>query len=403
MRLQKNHRPGHAVTQPDFPSLSDLIEPPDLTDGVAKRRPPPSFPGPLDDLLDHIADEADDAPSGPPPDDIPDDSCPWGDCCAGWDGPVHRILDWREIERVYTTRTARLAATDKTRTTEVMEVFRSRGERRKLATIPTQWRAQLDDLYLRFPNFSKVIDYLRAAYALAERENGVPQLTPLLLDGPPGVGKSFFAAEYAKLLGSGFVTVRLEAAQTAAALTGSEEHWGNTKPGQLFNVLIERDFANPVIFVDEIDKHAGGVHDPLRGLFALLEPGTAQRFADASYPWVTLDASQVLWVCTSNDANVLPAPILDRLRRFAIAAPTVEQMRQLVQRMYEDLLADLPSVRTIELSSDAAERLVRLSPRRIRQVLREAIGYALYEGRQQVLERDVPVEGVERKRVGFLP
>lgn len=343
-------------------------------------------------------------PESTPP--IPDDSCSWGDCCLGWEGPVWCIVDWREIERVFAARVARVSYADNKRMTSVMATFRARGEYRKLATIRQDWRSRLCALERDFPNFGDVVDYLRGAYAMAEKEDGVPRLSPLLLDGPPGVGKSLFATAFAELLGSGMVTVHMEAAQTASALTGSEEHWGNTKPGQLFNILVEQDFANPVVFIDEIDKAADGEHDPLMGLFALLEPGTASRFADLSYPWVTLDASRVLWVCTSNDADTLPAPILDRLRCFAIAPPTEQQARRIVQKIYANIVVETPSAAAIRLSRSAVDALVTLSPRRIQHALREAIGRAMYDGRKRVLERDIPLEvdvGVDTKRIGFLP
>lgn len=337
---------------------------------------------------------------------IPDDSCSWGDCCLGWEGPVWRVVDWREIERVFATRVARVGYADNKRMTSVMATFRARGEYRKLATISQDWRSCLHMLEQDFPNFGDVVDYLRGAYAVAEKEDGVPRLSPILLDGPPGVGKSLFATAFAELLGSGMVTVHMEAAQTASALTGSEEHWGNTKPGQLFNALVEQDFANPTVFIDEIDKAADGEHDPLMGLFALLEPSTASRFTDLSYPWVTLDARRVLWMCTSNKADTLPAPILDRLRRFDIAPPTARQARSIVQKIYANIVSETPSAAAIGLSRAAVDVLVTLSPRRIQHALREAIGRVMYDGRKRILERDIPVEAdvvVDAKRIGFLP
>lgn len=48
----------------------------------------------------------------------------------------------------------------------------------------------------RFPNFKGVVEDVRRAAALARLAPGAPlNMSPVLLDGPPGIGKSKFASE----------------------------------------------------------------------------------------------------------------------------------------------------------------------------------------------------------------
>ena len=74
----------------------------------------------------------------------------------------------------------------------------------------------------------------------------------------------------------------------------------------MFETLVDGQYANPVMVVDEIDK-AGGEHayDPLGALYSLLEHDTAGNFTD-EFAEVPIDASQVIWVATANDDRAHP-------------------------------------------------------------------------------------------------
>ena len=190
-------------------------------------------------------------------------------------------------------------------------------------------------------------------------------------------------------------------------MSGSDEHWGNTKTGAVFNALIEADYANPVFFLDEIDKAFEGEHDPLMSLYALLEGTTAKAFTDSSFPWLPgIDASRIVWICTCNDIEAVPAPLLDRMRRFDIAVPSAKQGRQIVQVMLKRLVDQLPvKFKDMQLTSGAVNALTALSPRQAQAALLEAVGTAAYRNRRRVSVRDVALGNQTVRsapRIGFL-
>ncbi|HYG35866.1 MAG TPA: AAA family ATPase [Clostridia bacterium] len=335
-----------------------------------------------------------------------DDTCPWQQCCPEWEGPVHCITDWKEAERRYDARFPLVDMNEQRRLKNVMTCLRERGPYRKLMTIPRNWRRMLQALNEEFPNFSEVVEYLEVMCALSAHRDKVFRFDPILLNGQPGCGKTYFAERLAGLIGSGSNVIRMETAQSNAVLAGSADFWSNTKPGQTFTLLVEKDWANPCMILDEIEKCTSRDFDPTMALLSLLEPSTARKFTDLSYPWLTLDASTILWICTSNDADLLPLPVLDRCRRFEIGPMLDFEARVLIQRLFDQEIAELmPGTNAPKLSKAVVEQLVGLSPRRVKRVVREAVGRALYDGRRRVLPRDVVVDSVEddaqRPKIGF--
>lgn len=333
----------------------------------------------------------------------------WNNDLGDWNGPFIQIINSHYAEEAYEARHSSGNMQEGSRLYSMMKSLRKNGEYRKLATIPLHWRVALDELEMLFPNFAEVIHYFRSVYALAACGDRVPAFAPLLLNGPPGVGKTYFANYFAEQLGSGLQVVQMATAQSNSGLSGSAEYWGNTRPGAVFNGLTQGEYANPVFLIDEIDKVCDSQFDPLASLYTLLEPRSAAEFTDESFPWLPgMDASRVIWMCTSNDASLLPEPILSRLRTFDIPAPTEKQAKQIVSYIFRDVMDELPeAVSFVRLSPAATKCLIALSPRQMRQAIREGVGRAVYAGRRTVLKRDIPAaedeEVQEEKRMGFLP
>ena len=61
----------------------------------------------------------------------------------------------------------------------------------------------MDHLYDEMPNFHEVLDDIRRQLALCQDSRDALEITPMLLLGPPGVGKTHFARKLAQLLGTG--------------------------------------------------------------------------------------------------------------------------------------------------------------------------------------------------------
>lgn len=174
-------------------------------------------------------------------------------------------------------------------------------------------------------------------------EHGDPgvRISPLLLDGPAGIGKSHLARKLAKLLGVPSMVVEATNENASFGVVGSQRSWGNSAPGRLINFILSEGVANPVIILDELEK-AGDVRASkgqsfslTEALLPMLEPLSAARWT-CPYFEVPFDMRWVGWVMTTNNFRLLPDPLLSRCPPIRLSAPTIEQLKAFARRQGAD-------------------------------------------------------------------
>lgn len=277
-----------------------------------------------------------------------------------------------------------------------------RGGVRRLFRLPEDWERQIDLLEADYPHFREFIGHVRAMCLLARLDNGVVELEPLLANGVPGTGKSTFVERLLGILVGAYVRVSMSAAESGALLGGSQETWANSKPGLVFTTLVEGEYANPLMLMDELDKAStDATLNPLGPAYQLLETALARRFNDLSVPALRIDASHIVWMATSNDATRIPEPIRQRFVEFEIPLPTPAQSLVIVRSVLRWLQQRHPRLRLFALDDAAAYALVGLAPREMRKRLRMGCGQAAQDGRRVVLPSDLPANARQGRRMGF--
>ncbi len=253
------------------------------------------------------------------------------------------------------------------------------------------------------PNFHAVVDDLARYLGLAHAGDAGLNVMPILLLGDPGVGKTHFAKRLARVMQTECELISMNALSAGFVITGSSASWKGAKCGKVAERLVRGRYANPVVVLDEVEKASGSSQsDPLAALYQLLEPETSRAFRD-EFIDVEIDASQIVWVLTANSTDGIPAPLLNRMAVYEVPAPTPEQAAGIAQRIYAGLLGELKLARFgLRLGQAVQDKLAGVSPRDMRKVLLDALGYAVKAGRDEVAPDDVRLKTAPGKaRIGF--
>ncbi len=271
-------------------------------------------------------------------------------------------------------------------------------------------RKRLDEKYPWLMSLTEaVLVPMEVASVLNRSKDKIPvKFGPILVVGPPGIGKSAWASDFGRISKIPQLFLSLGGKNTSTGFRSVEYEYKDSTPSQILLTIARNKCANPLIVLDEIDKvgdgkHNGNVQDVALHYF---DPTTNDKVYD-DYLKANVNLSGVLWICTANDIDCISTPLLDRLTIVTVDYPLPEHgpmiLETILREFEKSVGVDGEQSSLADYLEDCSKKVrdVVDSGIRVKKSLRQIRNEVFRILHEMILGRSLSVATSERKKIGF--
>lgn len=267
-------------------------------------------------------------------------------------------------------------------------------------------KINLGNLKDLFPNYISFFEYIEDEVIISSKIQNKIQISPALLVGPPGIGKTFLLNKIAKILDLPSYFLNAGTLTGGFIINGLSSGWGTGQPGFVFKSLYESDVANPLCFLDEIDKFGHPDLSPVEPvLLSILENHTAKEFIDEFWNF-KMNASNINWIATANNVKRISEPLLSRFSVFEISLPNYEERKVFTQSIINEIvenkgLSSLYKGVSDEFIAEIAKEEGSL--RDIGKIIKESLSASIKRDDESIflIPDDIKIKNKASKGIGF--